>query len=78
MKERNIPPYMADDYVSIAHPSTLRNFKNDLEQVRKYVDMGFQLVLNGEVGRHETTRFVEEPTGESAGPTGSPAPSPRR
>ena len=60
MKERNIPPYMADDYVSIAHPSTLRNFKNDLEQVRKYVDMGFQLVLNGEVGRHETTRFVEQ------------------
>lgn len=60
MKERNIPPYMADDYVSVAHPSTLRNFKNDLEQVRKYVDMGFQLVLNGEIGRHETTRFVEQ------------------
>ncbi len=48
------------DYVSIAHRSTLRNFKNDLEQVRKYVDMGFQLVLNGEVGRHETARFVEQ------------------
>lgn len=48
------------DYVSIAHRSTLRNFKYDLEQVRKYVDMGFQLVLNGEVGRHETTRFVEQ------------------
>jgi hypothetical protein len=22
MKERNIPPYMADDYIAIAHPST--------------------------------------------------------
>jgi len=60
MKERNIPPYMGDDYVSIAHPSTLRNFKNDLESVRKYVDVGYQDVLNGEVGRHETTRFVEQ------------------
>ena len=60
MKERNIPPYMGDDYICVAHPSTLRNFKNDLEQVRKYVDVGYQNVINGETGRHETTRFVEQ------------------
>ena len=29
-----------DGDVSIAHPATLRNFKIDLEQVPKYVDMG--------------------------------------
>ena len=28
---------VADAYVSIAHPSTLRNFKNDLEQERNAV-----------------------------------------
>src|SRR5574343_545197 len=38
MKERNIPPYVADDYVSLAHPTTFRTLKNGLEDVHKYVD----------------------------------------
>ena len=67
MKERNIPPYMGDDYVSIAHPSTYRTFKTDLESVRKYVDVGYQNVLNGEIGRHENTRFVEQTNIAKAG-----------
>ena len=37
MKERNIPPYMADDYVSIAHPSKMRKLKNGPERVRDAV-----------------------------------------
>src|SRR6266403_2026065 len=41
MKERNIPPYMADDYISLAHPTTFRQLKNDLEAVHQYVDAGF-------------------------------------
>ena len=60
MKERNIPPYMGDDYVSVSHPSTFRTFKNDLEAIHKYVDSGFQMILNGEMGRYENTRFVEQ------------------
>ncbi len=60
MKERNIPPYMADDYVSVSHPSTYRPFKNELEEVHKYTDAGFQMILNGETGRYENTRFVEQ------------------
>ena len=60
MKERNIPPYEMDDYFAIAHPSTLRNFKNDLEQVHKYVAEGYQLIMNGEIGRYENTRFIEQ------------------
>ena len=35
MKERNIPPYMADDYMAIAHPSTFRTLKNNLEDGHK-------------------------------------------
>ncbi len=60
MKERNIPPYMADDYISLAHPTTFRQLKNDLEAVHQYVDAGFQMILNGEVGRYESVRFVEQ------------------
>lgn len=60
MKERNIPPYMGDDYISVSHPSTYRQFKNDLESIKQYTDSGFQMILNGEVGRYENTRFVEQ------------------
>jgi N4-gp56 family major capsid protein len=60
MKERNIPPYIADDYISLAHPTTFRTLKNDLEAVHQYVDAGFQMILNGEIGRYESVRFVEQ------------------
>ncbi len=71
MKERNIPPYMADDYVSLAHPSTFRRLKNDLEAVHLYTDAGFQMILNGEIGRYENTRFVEQTNIAKASWTGA-------
>lgn len=67
MKERNIPPYMGDDYAALAHPSTFRALKNELEEVHKYVDAGFQMILNGEMGRYENTRFVEQTNIAKAG-----------
>jgi N4-gp56 family major capsid protein len=60
MKERNVPPYSMDDYFCMAHPTTLRTFKNDLEDIHKYVGEGLQMIMNGEVGRYESTRFVEQ------------------
>ncbi len=60
MKERNIPPYIGDDYMALAWPTTLRQFKNDLEGVHQYTESGFQLILNGEIGRYENTRYVEQ------------------
>jgi len=60
MKERNIPPYKADDYYAIAWPTTLRTFKNSLESIQKYTPEGFSMIMNGEVGRYENTRFVEQ------------------
>ncbi|MFK7941815.1 MAG: N4-gp56 family major capsid protein [Paracoccaceae bacterium] len=60
MKERNIPPYMDNDYACLAHPSTFRAFKDELEDVHKYVPEGFQMILNGEMGRYEAIRFVEQ------------------
>ena len=60
MKERNIPAYVNDDYISMGHPSTFRKLKNDLEAIHLYVDTGFQMILNGEIGRYESVRFVEQ------------------
>lgn len=60
MKERNIPPAVNDDYISISHPTTYRNFKNDLEAIHTYTDAGFQMIINGEMGRYENCRFVEQ------------------
>lgn len=67
MKERNIPPYVADDYIALAHPTTFRTLKNDLEAVHQYVDAGFQMILNGEIGRYESVRFVEQTNIAKAG-----------
>lgn len=60
MKERNIPPYQGDDYFAIAWPSTFRTLKNDLETLHQYVDQGFVMIMNGEIGRYEGMRFVEQ------------------
>lgn len=60
MKERNIPPYMNDDYVSVGWPTTYRQLKNDLEAIKMYTESGFGMILNGEIGRYENVRFVEQ------------------
>ena len=60
MKERNIPPYAMDDYFAITHPTTIRTFKDGLEAIHQYVDPGLQLIMNGEIGRYESTRYVEQ------------------
>ena len=60
MKERNIPPYIQDDYVAIAWPTTFRGVKNGLETIHQYTEQGFTLIHNGEIGRYENVRFVEQ------------------
>lgn len=60
MKERNIPAYIADDYYALAWPTTLRTFKNNLETIHQYSDSGFKLIMNGEIGRYENVRYVEQ------------------
>ena len=60
MKERNIPPYMGDEYFGIAWPTTWRPVKNDLESVYQYRDEGFQMIYNGEIGKFEGVRFIEQ------------------
>ncbi|HLN09335.1 MAG TPA: hypothetical protein VK281_10310 [Xanthobacteraceae bacterium] len=72
MKENYIPPYIADDYVCVSHPSTFRNFKNQLESIHQYTETGIAFIFNGEVGRYESTRFIEQsflPKGGAANAT---------
>ena len=60
MKERNIPTYTGDDYFAIAWPSTYRAMKNDLESIHQYTSEGFGMIMNGEIGRYENIRHVEQ------------------
>jgi len=60
MKERDIPPYMADDYYAIGRPTTFRALRKDLEPVHQYVETGFSFIMNGEIGRYEGIRFTEQ------------------
>lgn len=73
MKERDIPPYIADDYLCIARPTTLRPFKDDVESVIKYHVEGYDPILNGEIGRYDGVRYIEQTnvnTGISTNGTG--------
>lgn len=60
MKERNIPPYVNDDYYAVGRPATFSTFRDDLESIRIYVDQGFRMLMNGELGRFEGIRFAEQ------------------
>jgi len=71
MKERNIPAYASGDYYAIGRPSSFRTLKNNLEGIKQYVETGFAKIMNGEVGRFEGCRFIEQ-TNAAAG-TGSTA-----
>jgi hypothetical protein len=60
MKERNITPFDGQHHMAIGRPSAFRPFKDELEAVYKYVDQGFGLIYNGEIGRYEGIRFVDQ------------------
>lgn len=60
MKERNIPAFSYDDYACISNVTTLRPFKNQLEAIHQYTEQGVSHIYNGEVGRYESCRFMEQ------------------
>lgn len=60
MKERNIPPYLGDDYVAISHVSNYRTYKNDLETIKQYTETGLGHIFAGEIGRYEGVRHIEQ------------------
>jgi N4-gp56 family major capsid protein len=61
MKERNIPTYDGANYCAVGRPSSFRAFKDSIEAKHSYVSEGFQMMLNGEIGRHfDGIRFFEQ------------------
>jgi len=60
MKERNIPPYVGDDYYAMSHPTTFRTMKTALESVRQYTSEGYREIKWGELGRYDNVRFIEQ------------------
>lgn len=72
MKARNIPYYTESDYYAISRPGGLRLLKNDMEGIHQYTESGLDMIMNGEIGRYEMVRFVEQtvvPTGGAADTT---------
>jgi N4-gp56 family major capsid protein len=67
MKERNIPPYVQDDYYAISWPSTFSTLDADLEAIQVYTQPGFQMIMNGEKGRYANCRFIEQTNIAKAG-----------
>lgn len=60
MKERNIPAYVGDDYYALGWPTTFRTLKNSLETLHQYTETGLTMIMNGEIGRYENMRYVEQ------------------
>jgi len=71
LKDRNIRPYSGDDYYAIARHGALRTFKNNLESLYQYSDKGLTMIMNGEQGRYEQTRYVEQTSVPSGGAANS-------
>lgn len=72
MKERNIPSFVNDDYVAVSRPTTYRTLKNSLETIHQYTETGLAQIFNGEIGRYESVRFIEQsfiPAGGAADST---------
>ena len=60
MEERDIPTFDGENYVGLFRPKALRKLKNDLEALHKYVSEGWYVIMNGEKGRYEGIRFVQQ------------------
>lgn len=60
MRERNVPYYDGSNYMCVAHPTTLAQVKSDLESVNQYTETGYAKLVNGEIGKYNNVRFVEQ------------------
>ncbi len=60
MAEREIPTYDGNNYMSVFRPRATRALKDDLEAINQYTSEGWHVIMNGEKGRYEGIRFVEQ------------------
>lgn len=60
MAEQNIPAFDGVNYLSVFRPTAIRSFKNNLETIHQYTPEGWHVIMNGEKGRYEGIRFIEQ------------------
>jgi N4-gp56 family major capsid protein len=62
MKKKNIPGFggLNGDYVFIGGPDVLKGMKTDMDGIYKYTEMGLRYIANGEIGRYNGVRFIED------------------
>ena len=60
LAEGNVPTFDGVNYMAIFRPTPLRTFKNNLETINQYTPEGWHVIMNGEKGRYEGIRFVEQ------------------
>jgi len=58
--ERNIPTYDGSNYICISRPGNIRFMKNFLEDIHQYTSEGWHTIMNGEKGRYEGIRYIEQ------------------
>lgn len=68
LAERDVPTFDGQNYVMLSRPRALRSVKNELEDIHQYVSEGWQVIMNGEIGRYEGIRFVTQTNIAAAGP----------
>jgi len=62
LKTRNVPGYSAadGDYVLIGGNKAIRNLKNAMQSINQYTQSGYERIANGEVGRVDGVRIIED------------------
>lgn len=60
MVERDIPTYDGSNYIAISRPANFRFLKNFLEDIHQYTSEGWHTIMNGEKGRYEGIRYIEQ------------------
>lgn len=60
LAEQNVPAFDGVNYMAIFRPTPLRTFKNNLETINQYTPEGWHVIMNGEKGRYEGIRFIEQ------------------
>jgi len=60
LRENNVPPFRGSYYGAISHPSTWRAFKDDLESIHQYTESGMAHIFEGERGKYEGCKFIDQ------------------
>ena len=69
LAERDVPTFDGTNFMGLFRPRALRALKNDLEAIHQYVSEGWHVIMNGEKGRYEGIRFIEQTNVAAAGGT---------